>query len=162
MSEPEPARAPAAYSHLYRYARAWLDQHRPPRPPAKRRAPRVDWPARDREVAALVSEAAAAMLALPSRPVRLTRAALTRRAGHASLIEQHLDRLPLVAEVLAAKEESRVAHGARKVRWGAEQLAAEGAAVEAWTLERRAALRPDLAAQLADVIEDAGRRGRAV
>jgi hypothetical protein len=155
------ARAPAAYSHLYRYVRAWLDQHRPPRPPAKRRAPRVDWPARDRDVAALVSEAAAAMLALPGRPVRLTRAALARRAGHASLIEQHLDRLPLVAEVLAAKEESRVAHGARKVRWATEQLAAEGTAVEAWTLERTAALRPDLAAQLADVIDEAVRRGRA-
>jgi hypothetical protein len=156
------ARAPAAYSHLYRYARAWLDAHRPPRPPAKPRSPRVDWGARDTEVAVQVRAAAAAMLALSGRPVRLTRAALARRAGHAALIEQHLDRLPCVAAALASAEETRLAHGIRKIRWATERIREEGTPGEAWALVRRAALRPDLAAQLADELHAAVRSLRLV
>jgi hypothetical protein len=143
------ARAPAAYSHLYRYAKAWLDAHRPPRPLAKPRAPRVDWGARDAEVARQVQDAAAAMLALPGRPVRLTRAALARRAGHAALIEQHLYRLPRVAAALVALEETRSSHGVRKIWWATERIREEGTQGEAWALIRRAALRRDLANELA-------------
>lgn len=149
------ARAPAAYSHLYRYARTWLDDHRPSRLAPKATRSRVDWNARDQEVAGLVREAAAAMLALPTRPVRLTRAAIARRAGHAALIEQHLNRLPRVAELLAEAEETRLSHAVRKVEWAAARFAEEGTVPHAWALIRRAALRADLAAQLQDQVDGA-------
>lgn len=147
------SRAPATYTHLYRYARIWLDQHRPARPLAKSRAPRVNWEARDREVATLVTLAAEAMRALPGRPVRLTCAAVARRAGHAALVEQHLDRLPMTAACIRTVTEGRTTFALRKLRWAEETYRAEGVAPAAWEVVRRAALRPDLAAGLVGEVE---------
>ena len=148
-------RAPATYSHLYRYDRAWLDAHRPPRPRPVGRVGRVDWSARDAELRGLAEAAVAALLAEGERPVQIRVTTVARRMGHASLLAQHLDRLPLTAAYLSRVVETAAAFAARKLRWAAERFAAEGCLPPVWKLVRRAALRPTLAADLQDEIERA-------
>ncbi len=145
-------RAPATYSHLYRYDRDWLDAHRPPRPRPVGRVARVDWSARDDELRALAEEAAAAMLRESERPVQIRVTTVARRMGQASLLAQHLDRLPLTAAYLNAVVETPAAFAIRKLRWAAEWFATEGCLPPAWKLVRRAALRAALAAELQEEI----------
>jgi hypothetical protein len=141
------ALAPAAYAHLYRCDRGWLAENRPKQ---RRSAPpaRVDWTARDRETCALAEAAIAQIRALPGRPTRITRSGVAARTGRASLVSQHLNRLPLTAACIARAEESRTAHARRKLRWAEATYRAEGALPAPWEVVRRAALRPDLAAEL--------------
>lgn len=148
-------RAPATYSHLYRYDRAWLDAHRPPRPRPVGRVARVDWSARDAELRNLAEEAVAAMLLEGDRPVQIRVTTVARRMGHASLLAQHLDRLPLTAVYLSTVTETSAAFAIRKLRWAAERFAAEGFLPPAWKLIRRAALRTSLAIELHEEVERA-------
>lgn len=50
---------PAAYAWLYRYDRAWLDEHKPDRHAIRTepRAPRILWDARDEALSMEVSRA---------------------------------------------------------------------------------------------------------
>lgn len=148
-------RAPATYSHLYRYDRAWLDAHRPPRPRPIGRVARVDWSVRDAELRGLAEAAVAAMLAGDERPVQIRLTTVARRMGHASLLAQHLNRLPLTAAYLSGIVETAATFAVRKLRWAAERFAAEGCLPPGWMLVRRAALRPALAAELQKEIEGA-------
>lgn len=148
-------RAPATYSHLYRYDRDWLDAHRPPRARPVERVARVDWSARDDELRALTEDVVAAMLRESERPVQIRVTTVARRMGHASLLAQHLDRLPLTAAYLSGVAETPTAFAIRKLRWAAERFATEGCLPPAWRLVRRAALRPALAAELQEEIEGA-------
>ena len=80
LAEPEPQglrkRLPSTYSYLFRFDREWLDRHRPPRPEPKPRKPRVDWQARDRELAEKIREI------VLRAPKPLTRGKLLSRTGY--------------------------------------------------------------------------------
>ncbi len=155
-------RSPATYAHLYRCDRVWLDEHRPPRRPVAQRAPRVDWGARDREICALAEAVIAAMRTRPGRPIRVTRGGIAARIGHATLVEQHLDRLPHSAACIMAAEENREEFARRKLKWAEAQYLAERHAPAEWELVKRAALRRDLAAALAhDIVAAVHRLGAA-
>jgi hypothetical protein len=88
-------------------------------------------------------------------PVHLTRTAIGRQMGHLSVIEQHLDRMPLTRAFLDKTIESREAHARRKLRWATSQFQAEGIIPAAWSLARRAGLRRDLVAVFSADIETA-------
>lgn len=137
------SRAPATYTHLYRYDSGWLDANRPARPKPIPRAPRVDWTARDAEVLRSTQAAVKNIVETSERPVRILRTTIARRIGHVSLLEQHLSRLPRTAVFLAAATESSIDYGLRKLRWAAERFAKEGRQPADWELTRRAALRPE-------------------
>jgi hypothetical protein len=145
--------APAAYSYLYRYDRPWLEQHQPPRARVASRAARVDWVARDAELRTLAEATVARIIALPGRPVRLRLGTIARSMGHTSLLQQRLDRLPATRAYIRTVIESPEAFAIRRLRWAAEQFAAERQVPPTWGLVRKAGLRPALAAALRDEIE---------
>jgi hypothetical protein len=145
--------APAAYSYLYRYDRPWLEQHQPPRPKVVRRATRVDWLARDAEMRTLAEAAVVRILAVPGRPVQLRLGTIARSMGHTTLLQQRSDRLPATRAYIESVIESPSAFAARRLRWAAEEFAAERRVPPTWALVRRAGLRPALAAELRDEIE---------
>ncbi|HYD30293.1 MAG TPA: TnsD family Tn7-like transposition protein [Azospirillaceae bacterium] len=129
---------PAEHAWLYRHDRAWLDAHSPPttkRSPAPRR---VDWSAVDRDMAATMRRAAAAVTA-ESPPCRVTRAELERRVGKRDWIIKRRDKLPETMAALAALTESVEAFQVRRVRWAAAELAATGP-TPAWKIRRLAGL----------------------
>jgi hypothetical protein len=144
-------RAPATYTYLRRYDRTWFEQHQPPRARTDRRRLRVDWHARDAEMLVL-ARAAVSRLRDRTGPVRISLRAIAREMGHISLIEQHLDRIPETAAFLRDAVESRVEFAARKVALiGAAQAGKDP--LPRWILVRRANLRPELVAAVADELE---------
>lgn len=144
-------RAPATYTYLRRYDRTWFEQHQPPRARTDCRRPRVDWRARDAEMFVL-ARAAISRLKGRTRPVRISQRAIAREMGHISLIEQHLDRIPETAAFLRDAVESRVEFAARKVALiGAARAGKDP--LPRWILVRRANLRPELLAAVADELE---------
>jgi hypothetical protein len=80
------------------------------------------------------------------------------RAGHATLLSQHLHRLPLTAAYIETAEESREEYAHRKLAWVEAHYRREGRAPAPWEVVRRAALRPDLAAALASDVDAIVRR----
>ncbi|MFL5381685.1 MAG: TnsD family Tn7-like transposition protein [Longimicrobiaceae bacterium] len=144
-------RAPATYTYLRRYDRTWFEQHQPPRARPDHRRPRVDWHARDAEMLVL-ARAAVSRLRDRTRPVRISLRAIAGEMGHVSLIEQHLDRIPETATFLRDAVESRVEFAARKVALIGAARAGK-APLPRWLLARRANLRPELVAEVADELE---------
>jgi transposase-like protein len=135
-------RAPATYSHLYRYDSNWLGAHRPSRKRQPSRMRRVDWRARDEEVLQNAKTAVEEIMKSPERPIRIVPTTIARRIGQVSLLEQHPDKLPLTASYLASVTESSLDFALRKVRWANAKFAHEGHKPAHWELARRAALRP--------------------
>lgn len=107
----------AEFIWLYRHDRAWLrDQLPAARRPAVSSSP-VDWGARDRAMVERVRQAVAEILNPSARPMRVTLMEIGRRTGNASWLDKHLDRLPLMAELLAQLLESTAAFQARRFAW---------------------------------------------
>lgn len=128
---------PSVYTWLYRNDPDWLRKQLPaimPRPDAQ---PRIDWTARDTEVAQAM-RTAAEQLRQSEQPVWLTTTAIARTAGHLALIHQHLDKLPQTRATLEDLLESRIDFAVRRVRWALEQYHREDIVPKRWQLIRRA------------------------
>jgi len=101
----------------------------------------------------LAEKVVSRILASPDRPIRLRVGTIARMMGHVSLIHQRLDRLPSTRAYLEAVVETPTAFAVRRIRWAAEQFASEARVPVPWALVRKAALRPCMAAGLAEEIE---------
>jgi hypothetical protein len=112
------SKEPSLYRWLCRNDKMWLSAHPPlcrkPNPPSSR----VDWQARDLQLADHVRVAALRLKDLPGPPVRINISSLGRETGHLTLLQQRLDRLPRTADALRECIETREAFAVRRV-WGA-------------------------------------------
>jgi hypothetical protein len=105
-----------------------LNAHKPPDQRHSGKAgPRVDWNARDRQLAEQVRQAAKQLRAEPSRPVRVTRKALGRAIDKLELVsrKENLARLPLTARAVAEVSESYGALAIRRIQWVVHQPRSE-------------------------------------
>lgn len=134
------ATAPATYAWLYCHDREWLFTHLPTRKVRRPCKPRVDWSARDPQIARAVTREAQRMRENPDRPRWITRTSLARRSGHWSLIAQHRDKLPETESVLMALVETREGFALRRLAWAASTYQAEGQIPARWQLIERGAL----------------------
>jgi hypothetical protein len=130
----------ATYKWLYRYNRAWLEEHKPK--PLKRTnsAMRVDWRARDHEMSVQIPIAAEKIRLRPGRPIQVTRASIGRELGILPLLEKHIDKLPLCQGVLDKEVEDRVQYAVRRVQRVLEDSRAQGISLVRWQIVRRAGI----------------------
>lgn len=133
--------ASVTYTWLYRHDRDWLTQNSPPprRPVPQSR--RVDWQQRDQEILTQMQQAVERLLA-EEKPVQITMSRVGKAIGHLSLIEQHLDQMPLTQAYLESVVETMEAFQIRRVEWAAEQLDRQGEIALHWKIVRMAGLRP--------------------
>jgi hypothetical protein len=91
-----------AYTWLRRNDRDWLKAHMPS--VQQRTAPphRVNWEARDAELAEATQQVALRLQKQPGKPQQLTVASIARALGELALIQQHLNKLPKTAALLKA------------------------------------------------------------
>jgi Tn7-like transposition protein D/TniQ len=116
-------KVPGLYRWLYRNDHAWLKEHRPSLMKRnKQRNSHVDWSARDQQLAELVEASAERLRDAPRRPIRISLSAIGRDIGQLSLLQQHLNKLPMTAQRLETLIETREAFAIRRLQWTAEQF----------------------------------------
>ncbi|GAA5534068.1 hypothetical protein Dalu01_02476 [Deinococcus aluminii] len=149
-------RFPGVYTWLYRHDRTWLSRHSPLRTVSRSTVTRVDWKQRDTRLALALRRAARSLLSL-ERPVRVTPSRLGREVRQAALLDQHLDKLPRCARVLAELSETREAFAVRRIRRAAAELQRTGGQLPRWRFVRLCGLRPELLAvpEVAQAFEQA-------
>lgn len=98
----------------------------------------VDWKKRDAEYAVAVQAAAARIKNHPGRPVQVTRAAIGRAVGAATLLRQKLNKMPLTAQVISGVVETRVEYAARRIQWAAVGFILDRILPRPWQLMQRA------------------------
>lgn len=138
-------RIPACYAFLYRHSRDWLNQNSPKRLASLNIHKRVNWNARDSELAEMVPKARDLLLLEPGRPKRISISALGRQLKALALIQKHQIKLPRAVSALESAEESRVAFACRRVCLACARLQREGRRLCLSAITREAGLRPDLA-----------------
>ena len=132
----------ALYTWLYRNEKAWLHQHSPTQTKRVRIDHRVDWDARDRELEIRI-RAVADQIRAKSKPLlRLTKSRLGAEAGAKSLLEQHIQRLPLANAALNAVTETADEFAVRRIRAVGAELLEGHRVVPRWQFVRLAGLRP--------------------
>ena len=132
----------ALYTWLYRNEKAWLHQHSPTRTKRVRIDHRVDWDARDRELEIRIRAVADQIRAKSKPMLRLTKSRLGAEAGTKSLLEQHIQRLPLANAALNAVAETADAFAIRRIRALGAELLEGHMVVPRWQFIRLAGLRP--------------------
>jgi Tn7-like transposition protein D/TniQ len=146
-------REAALHSWLERNDKTWLSAHLPCPQKPKQPASRVDWEARDLQLAEKVRGTALHLKNLPGRPVFLTVTAIGREIGHLTLLRQHLEKLPRTAEVLREFVETHEAFAVRRVWWAVTAFRQEQVYPLRWQLMLRAgvnglAMRPEVKSAL--------------
>ena len=126
------------YTWLYRNDLEWLKEHMPTRKKTQQQSFRVDWDMRDSQIAEIVKSSAIRIKNAPGRPIRVTLTAIGRDIGQTALLQQHLNKLPLTAEILVEFLETREEFAVRRIQWAALQYDREGTQPARWELIRRA------------------------
>jgi len=137
------AHACRGYAWLYRHHRRWLSEYT-----ANQSAHRVPstnsaemFAALDVRLAGEVRQCAKALLALPGKPVRISRTRIGRELHVLSRFEKQLCKLPLCAAALDKVCESIEAFHDRRLRWARCKLLSEGRPVSRSSLYRVASIR---------------------
>lgn len=143
---------PDTYAWLRRNDFEWLKANTPqPRP----RLPslRVNWKERDQQLAEAARIASFRQRNMPGPPVQITVARVGRNLGKLALIQKHLNKLPMTAEVLAMVVDTRESFAVRRITYCTHLYELEGIIPKRWQLIRRAGLRPQVAN--ASVVDEA-------
>ena len=132
--------------------------HLPPRRmPAHSRTrlppPRVDWNARDAQLAREVGPAAQRLRSKPGRPMQITIGSIGREIEKLSSLRSELDKLPLTAEALSKAVETREVLALRRISWAEELYRQEKVHPKMWRLMKRAGIKRKFATESPQVKE---------
>ena len=144
----------AAFGWLYRNDHDWLYDHLPaPLPRSKAQDLRVDWNQRDQHFANEVRRSAQVILS-EARPKQVTVTAIGTHIGCRTLIQRHLDKMPVTADELRQWVESTEQFQMRRLGIVACRLQSEAVELKSWRLVRVAGLRPGYSPAVAARIQD--------
>jgi hypothetical protein len=133
------------YRRLHKYDFDWLKAHMPPPQMRKRRqgslSPRVDWVARDAQLAERVKEAALRLKNVPGCPIQVSLAVIGKDIDALTLLQKCLHKLPLTASVLSEVSETHEDCGIRRIWWAAGLYQQESILPTRQQLARRAHVR---------------------
>jgi len=131
---------PDLYVWLYRNDTAWLKAHLPAKLRAHSPVSPVDWQQRDQQLAQLVEISAHRLKNQAGKPVQITLAAIGRDIGQLALLQHHLPKLPVVAQLLGDLVETREAFAIRRIQWVTHQYEEEHYHPKQWEFIKRAGI----------------------
>ena len=131
---------PKLYEWLYRHDTAWLKAHLPAKFGAQRQVSPVNWQQRDQQLAQLVEISAHRLRHQAGKPTQITLAAIGRDIGQLALLQQHLPKLPVVAQLLGSLVETREAFAIRRIQWVTQQYEEERYHPTRWEFIKRAGI----------------------
>jgi Tn7-like transposition protein D/TniQ len=147
------------YKWLYRHDTAWLKAHLPSRLRAHRQVSLVDWQQRDQQLAQLVEISAQRLRHQVGKPTHITLAAIGRDIGQLAVLQQHLLKLPAVAQLLGSLVETREAFAIRRIQWVTQQYEAERYQPKRWEFIKRAGIERIAAERtVSEVLDEALRK----
>ena len=126
----------------------WLIENSPFQKFTVRVDERVNWEARDRELATQINAVAIALQQQSNPLVQLTKTRLSAETGQKSLLEQHIHRLPLSRAALARMSETAEAFAVRRIEAVLQQLLEQRRVVLRWQMMPLAGLRQERADHL--------------
>ncbi|BAY22646.1 Tn7-like transposition protein D [Calothrix sp. NIES-2100] len=139
-------KCPTSYAYLKKYNHDWLEAHLPPPNHSGKFPPKyiVDWEERDIQLAEDVKASVVHIRSIPERPIRITKAEISR------YIEQylyhslclHLDKLPLTKKVLAEELETYEEFAIRRIEWAVRYFRQANICPTRRQLERFAGIQP--------------------
>lgn len=131
------------YAWLYRHDREWLHLNSPVRSmrASAQNGRRVDWSARDQELAATITAAAIRAKATHNRN-RISFTFLLRATGQETMVQRNLTKLPLVCKALREHSEDDATFCRRRRQYAFNVLINQGnSAPEDWQIDRSASIR---------------------
>ena len=141
------------YIWLYRNDRDWLNENSPNKKRTINKNTRVDWDNRDRELLSKVKEVVDEILDSKEKPIRITISLVGSKLGIKSMIEKHLDKMPLTKEYLDEKKESIRDFQIRRIDWAVRELENKGEDLKSWKIFRKAGIRKEYQEELIDEVE---------
>jgi hypothetical protein len=144
---------PDTYAWLYRNDRLWLNTNSPARKSAPARMRRVDWNKRDRGVLNAAKQAAHKIYRLTPL-VRVTIGRIGKSIRQKSLLEKHLNKLPLTCSYLVGVVESVRDFQIRRIRWAVSILKRQNELVKTWQVLKLAGLDRARSEDITDVIAE--------
>ncbi|MCM3325009.1 TnsD family transposase [Cytobacillus kochii] len=144
--------APALYAWHYRNNREWLKNHSPRQETKAVISNRVDWKERDKEILHQVKQVISKLYAI-GIPVYVNKSRVGKEIGQLSLIEKHLDKLPMTKKYIEEHIESREQFQIRRIKWACRALAVKGEEIMEWKVRRLAGIRDDVEEQVKIALE---------
>jgi hypothetical protein len=131
------------YTWLYRNNKEWLNSNSPKATNNISINRRINWNDRDGEILMEVKAVVESMLNSCEKPERITVSKIGKKIGRLSLLEKHLDRLPLTKSYVDKSVESIDEFRKRRILWAIKTLKREGEEVRAWKVIKKAGIRED-------------------
>ncbi|WP_057767779.1 TnsD family Tn7-like transposition protein [Cytobacillus praedii] len=143
---------PSVYMWLYRNDRDWLNTNSPSRKETSSPIPRIDWDKKDKEIAKDVIPTTINLLT-KNKPKRITISAIGKQLGNLSILERHIDKLPITKFILKDVTESTEDFQKRRIVWAVEQLKLRGDSLDSWKIKKLAGLKTKISPDLINTIE---------
>jgi hypothetical protein len=137
------SRNPALYTWLYRNAKSWLDENSPINQRIPQESQRINWLARDADIASRLRVAAKAIQQLRKPFVRVSKTRLVSEVGVEAIAFAHLDKLPATSQCLEELVESREDFAVRRIWVVLPIVLTRNAQAPRWKLIRTAGIRAD-------------------
>lgn len=135
--------APALYAWHYRNNTTWLKGHSPKQGTKPVTSGRVDWTKRDDEILLQVKWATNKLYAY-DKPIYVNKTRIGKEIDQLSVIEKHLDKLPMTKEYIEEHIETRKQFQIRRIKWACRHLVGKGGEIIKWKVSRMAGIRDDV------------------
>lgn len=129
------------YTWLYKNDKKWLDGYGTIVHKRSKIGTRVDWKKRDEDILNAVMDTVESLLNTEGKPERITISKVGKKIGKLSLLEKHLDKLPLTKKYLLEHIEDVDNFQKRRVKWAINELEKEGEEVMEWKVMRKAGIK---------------------
>lgn len=129
------------YTWLYRNDKKWFDKHTIKMAKRCKIVNRIDWKKRDEDILTEVINIVETLLNTEEKPERVTISKVGKKIGKLSLLEKHLDKLPLTKIYLQNHIENVESFQKRRIKWAIDELEKEGEEVKAWKVMRKAGIK---------------------
>lgn len=129
------------YTWLYRNDREWLNSNSPIRRQVSNANNRVNWNKRDEEILEAVKDVIDTIMQSTEKPERITIGLVGKKIGKLSLLEKHLNKLPLTNAYLNSEVETVKDFQKRRIKWAIER--SDEPDLSWWKVAKRAGIREE-------------------
>lgn len=130
------------YQWLYRNDKEWLTSLQYIKKKDNRKSyKRVDWEERDKQLYGLIYDTIIKLKASDEKPVRITVSSVGKLIKKSTLLERHLDKLPLTKDYLIQNTESLEEYHQRKIEWAISMLVSTNQALQKWKIIKVAGIK---------------------
>ncbi|MEH7355405.1 TnsD family transposase [Neobacillus drentensis] len=133
----------ALYAWHYRNNIEWLKGHSPKQGTKPVTSRRVDWTERDNEILLQVRQIINKLYAI-DKPIYVNKTRIGKEINQLSLIEKHLEKLPMTKKYIEEHIETRQQFQIRRIKWACGHLVVQGEEITEWKVIRLAGIRDNV------------------